>query len=171
VRFNRAISESILGVRRLRRPYGQAAPPASFGVPLRPQPINATASLQPIIDLGLALKALDVAKLGARIMSLDLPLVLGDALVFEFDSGFAHAAVMAAFGRRDQRGCSSRLGRRPTGADMTAHNPECASAWPIDACNMIPPRVPNDDDDEEDEGENGDDPEDEEPAVIREPDE
>jgi hypothetical protein len=53
---------------------------------------------------------------------------------------------------------------------MTAHNPECASAWPIDACNMIPPRVPNDDDDE-DEDDNGDDPEDEEPAVIREPDE
>jgi hypothetical protein len=53
---------------------------------------------------------------------------------------------------------------------MTAHNPECVFAWPIDACNMIPPRVPNDDDDE-DEDENGDDPEDEEPAVIREPDE
>jgi hypothetical protein len=77
---------------------------------------------------------------------------------------------MAAFGRRGQRGCSSRLGRRPIGADMTAHNAECASAWPIDACNMIPPRVPNDDDDE-DEDDNGDDPEDEEPAVIREPDE
>jgi hypothetical protein len=81
-----------------------AIPPASFCVPLRPQPVNATASLQPIIDLGLAFKALDVAKLGARIVSLDLPLVLGDALVFEIDSGFAHAAVMAAFGRRGQRG-------------------------------------------------------------------
>jgi hypothetical protein len=38
-----------------------AAPPASFCVALRPQPINATASLQPIIDFGLAFKALDVA--------------------------------------------------------------------------------------------------------------
>jgi hypothetical protein len=45
-----------------------------------------------------------VAKLGARIVSFDLPLVLGDALVFEFDYGFAHAAVMAAFGWRGQRG-------------------------------------------------------------------
>jgi hypothetical protein len=162
------ISESILP-RRLRRPYGPAAPPASFGVPLRPKPINAMASLQPIIDLGLALKALDVAKLGARIVSLDLPLVLGEALVFEIDSGFAHAAVVAAFGRRGQRTCSSRLGRRPTGADMTARNPECAFVWPIDARNVIPPRVPNDD--EEDEDENGDDPDSEEPAVIREPDE
>jgi hypothetical protein len=74
-------------------------------VALRPQPINATASLQPLVDFGLALKALDVA-LGARIVSLDLPLVLGDALVFEFDSGFAHAAVMAAFGWRARGGCS-----------------------------------------------------------------
>jgi hypothetical protein len=29
-----------------------------------------------------------------------LPLVFGDALVFEFDSGFAHAALMAVFGHR-----------------------------------------------------------------------
>ena len=79
--------------------------PASFCVALGPQPIDATTSLQPLIDFGLALKALDVAKLGARIVRLDLPLVLGDALVFEFDSGFAHAAVMAAFVRRGQRGC------------------------------------------------------------------
>jgi hypothetical protein len=35
-----------------------------------------------------------------RMVSLDFPLVFGDALVFEFDSGFAHAAFMAVFGRR-----------------------------------------------------------------------
>jgi hypothetical protein len=99
-----------------------------------------------------------------------LPLVLGDALVFEFDSGSAHADVMAAFGRRGQRGCSSRPGRLPTGADMSAHILESASAWPVDAASMMPPRDPNDDDDEDEDG-SGDESEDEEPAVIREPDE
>jgi hypothetical protein len=74
--------------------------PPSFCVALRPQPIDATASLQPLVDFRFALKALDVANLGTRIVGLDLPLTLGDALVFEFDSGFAHAAVMAVFGRR-----------------------------------------------------------------------
>jgi hypothetical protein len=64
-----------------------------------------------------------------------------------------------------------RGARSPTGAYMTAHIPESASAWPVDATNMMPPRDPNDDDDEDVE-ENGDDEsEDEEPAVIREPDE
>jgi hypothetical protein len=29
-----------------------------------------------------------------------LPLVFGDALVFEFDSGFAHAALMTVFDPR-----------------------------------------------------------------------
>jgi hypothetical protein len=53
---------------------------------------------------------------------------------------------------------------------MPAHIPESASAWPVDAANMIPPRDPNDDD-EEDKDENGDESEDEEPAVVREPDE
>jgi hypothetical protein len=52
---------------------------------------------------------------------------------------------------------------------MIAHIPESASAWPVDATNMMPPRVPNDDDDDaEDED---DESEDEDPAVIREPDE
>jgi hypothetical protein len=144
------------------------AAPASFRIALRPQPINATASVQPVIDVSLALEALDVTKIGARIVSLDLPLVLGDALVFEFDSGFAHAAVMATFSWRGQQGCSSRPGRRPTGADMTARIPESDSAWPVDATNPVPPRNPNDDDDEDENGE--DESEDDEPAVIREPD-
>jgi hypothetical protein len=84
--------------------------PASLCVALRPQPIDATASLQPLIDFGLALEALDVANLGARIVSLDLPIVLGNALVFEFDLGFAHTAVIAAFGRRGQRMRRTRAG-------------------------------------------------------------
>jgi hypothetical protein len=128
--------------------------------------------LQPLIDFGLALKAFDVAKLGARIVSLDLPLVFGDTLVFEFDSGFAHAALMTVF---DPRGVvlpivrPRRGARGPTGANMTARIPESASAWPVDPTNMMPPRDPNDDDDGEDEEE--DESEDNEPAVIREPDE
>jgi hypothetical protein len=67
-------------------------------------------SLQPLIDFGLALEALDVAKLGTRIVSFDLPLVFGDALVFEFDSGFAYAPLMAVFGRRGQRACPTGRG-------------------------------------------------------------
>ncbi len=53
---------------------------------------------------------------------------------------------------------------------MTAHIPESASAWPVDAAEMMPPRNPKDDDDA-DEDENADESEEEEPAVIREPDE
>jgi hypothetical protein len=51
---------------------------------------------------------------------------------------------------------------------MTTHIPESASAWPVDAAKMMPPRDPNDDDDAE---EDEDSDESEEPAVIREPDE
>jgi hypothetical protein len=145
-------------------------PPASFCVALRSQPINTTVSLKPFIDFGLALEALDVAKLGARIVSLDLPLVLSDALVFEFDSGFAHAALCLLLAGGASGAARRSMGRRPTGADMTARIHENASAWPVDAAKMMPPRDPNDDDDEE-EDENGDESEDEEPAVIREPDE
>jgi hypothetical protein len=54
---------------------------------------------------------------------------------------------------------------------MTAHIPESASAWLVDAANMMPPRDPNRDDDEDDEENANDESEDEEPAVIREPDE
>ena len=72
----------------------------SFCVALRPQPNNTAASLQPLIDFRLAFEALDVAKLSAGIVSLDLPLAFGDALIFEFDSWFAHATVIAAFDRR-----------------------------------------------------------------------
>jgi hypothetical protein len=49
--------------------------------------------------------------------------------------------------------------------------PQSASAWPVHAASMIPPRDPDDDDDE-DEDENRDDKsEKDEPAVIRGPDE
>jgi hypothetical protein len=62
--------------------------------------LDRQARLRPLSDFGVALEAFDVAKLSAGIVSLDLPLVLGDALLFEFDSSFAHVAVVAVFGRR-----------------------------------------------------------------------
>jgi hypothetical protein len=62
------------------------------------------------------------------------------------------------------------MAERPTGANMTAHIPESASAWSVDATNMMPPRDPNDDDDDAEDGDD-DESEEEEPAVIREPDE
>jgi hypothetical protein len=50
-----------------------------------------------------------------RFRCLDLPIVLGDALVFEFDSGFAQAALMAVFGRCSQRSSGIRgRARGPT---------------------------------------------------------
>jgi hypothetical protein len=54
---------------------------------------------------------------------------------------------------------------------MIAHIPENASAWPVDAVNMMPPRDPNDEDDEDDEEDGDEESEDDEPAVIRDPDE
>jgi hypothetical protein len=54
---------------------------------------------------------------------------------------------------------------------MTAHIPESASPWPIDAGYMMPPRDPNDDDDEGEDENRDDESEDDEPAVVREPDE
>jgi hypothetical protein len=53
-----------------------------------------------LVNLRFALETLDVANLGTRILSFDVPLILCDALVFECDSGFSHVAVMAVFGRR-----------------------------------------------------------------------
>jgi hypothetical protein len=92
----------------LSRRHEPRAPDASFRVTLGPQPIDTATSLQPFVDFGLALEAFDVAKLAVGTVSLDLPLALGDALVFEFDSGLAHAAVMPAFGWRGQRGAARR---------------------------------------------------------------
>ena len=54
---------------------------------------------------------------------------------------------------------------------MTAHIPESASDWPVEATNMMPPRDPNDDDDEDENENEKEESEDEQPAVIREPDE
>src|SRR5208282_1999607 len=62
----------------------------SFRVALRSQPIDTAGSLQPLVGLGFALEPLDVADIGPRIMGLNLPVVLGDALVLEGNARFAH---------------------------------------------------------------------------------
>jgi hypothetical protein len=59
--------------------------------------------LQPLIDLGLAFKALDVPNLGPCIMGFDLPIAFGDPLHFENDTLFSHEAEYQPFG----------LGRKP----------------------------------------------------------
>jgi hypothetical protein len=129
-------------------------------------------SLQPFVDLGLALEALDLTNFGAGIVSFDLPLVLGDAVVFEFDSGFAHAAVMAAFGRRSY-GLPRPTVMRPTGADMTAHVPESVSAGFLDLTvirDALPPRDPDDDqEDEDDEDDEGDEDDEDDEAHCSQP--
>jgi len=62
----------------------------SLRVALRPQPIDAAGSLQPFVDVGFALEPFDIPGFDARIFSEDLPILLGDALHFEGDSGFGH---------------------------------------------------------------------------------
>ena len=59
--------------------------------------------MQPFVDFGFALEPLDISRFGARIFSKDLPIILGDPLHFEGDSGFAHGADYAPSG----------LGRKP----------------------------------------------------------
>jgi len=75
---------------RLAKVPRAAAGPYSLRVPLRSQPIDAAGSLQPFVDVGFALEPFDIPGFDARIFSEDLPILLGDALHFEGDSGFAH---------------------------------------------------------------------------------
>jgi hypothetical protein len=57
----------------------------SFRVALRSQPIYAQAPLQPVIDFSFALKVLDVPNFGSGVVSLDFPIALREAVVFEGD--------------------------------------------------------------------------------------
>jgi hypothetical protein len=59
--------------------------------------------LEPFIDFILARQAFDVANLGAWIVRLNLPIVLGNPLHFEYDTKFSHEAEYALVG----------LGRKP----------------------------------------------------------
>jgi hypothetical protein len=72
--------------------------PGSFRVALGSQPVDAAGALQPFVDLGFALESLDISWFGARIFREDLPIVLGDPLHFEGDSGFAHGIDYAPSG-------------------------------------------------------------------------
>jgi hypothetical protein len=64
--------------------------------------------LQPVIDLGLALKALDVPNLGPCIMGFDLPIAFGNPFYFENDTLFSHEAEYEPSG----------LGRKPKKASL-----------------------------------------------------
>ena len=59
--------------------------------------------MQPLIDLGLAFKALDVPNLGPCIMGFDLPIAFSDPFHFENDTLFSHEAEYGPLG----------LGRKP----------------------------------------------------------
>src|SRR5207244_8075070 len=64
-------------------------------VALRLQPVDAAGSRQPLVDLGLALEALDVADFGSGVMRLDLPVAFLDPLHPEGHArGFCHARNM-----------------------------------------------------------------------------
>ena len=77
---------------------GRRVATRSLRVALRSQPVDAAGSLQPFVDVGFALEALDISGFGSRIFSEDLPIVLGDPLHFEGDSGFAHSSEYAQSG-------------------------------------------------------------------------
>jgi hypothetical protein len=111
--------ERLLGVERAlldgdpaagRRATGAGC---SFRVALRSQPIYAPTSLQPLVNFSLALKTPDVSDLGCGVVSLDLPIVLCDALVFEIDARFAHGAFLR---QRPLR--VSRSKKSPAGAEQ-----------------------------------------------------
>jgi hypothetical protein len=70
-----------------------------FGVALGSQPVYATASLHPFVDVGFALEAFDISGFGARIFGEDLPIILGYPLHLEGDSGFAHTSEYAPSGQ------------------------------------------------------------------------
>jgi hypothetical protein len=77
----------------------------SFRVALRPQPVYASTSLQPLVNFSFALKSLDVLNFGTGAMSLDLPVALCDALVFKddprrFTHGHQYAVVRVRAARR-----------------------------------------------------------------------
>jgi hypothetical protein len=54
--------------------------------------------LQPLIDLGLALKAIDVPNLGPWIMGFDLPIAFSDPFHFKNDALLSHEAEYQPFG-------------------------------------------------------------------------
>jgi hypothetical protein len=90
----RDTSSGIAGLNSAWRPKGAW----SLRVALRSQPVYAARSRQPFIDVGFALKPLNVPGLFSRILRQDLPIVLSNPLHFEGDSGFCHNAEYAQSG-------------------------------------------------------------------------
>src|ERR1700722_6087755 len=67
----------------------------SFRVALGPQPPDLAVAVEPLIDLGFGLEAVDVSDLDAGAVRLDLPVALGDPLQLEDDSRrFSHSRNM-----------------------------------------------------------------------------
>jgi hypothetical protein len=65
-----------------------------LGVALGAKPGDTTVSVQPLVNICLALEPLDAPFLGAWVLGNDLPIVFGDPLYSENDSGFfAHPAL------------------------------------------------------------------------------
>ena len=65
-----------------------------LGVALGAKPGDTTVSVQPLVNIGLALEPLDAPVLGAWVLGNDLPIVFGYPLYPESDSGlFAHPAL------------------------------------------------------------------------------
>src|ERR1700731_191498 len=95
----------------------------SFRVALRSQPIYASASLQPLINFSFALKPLDVPNFDSGVVSLDLPVTLCNAFVFEDNPrSFAHGHQYAVV-RNRLLGGSIRLIQRygdagPSGEEL-----------------------------------------------------
>src|SRR5256885_15966922 len=82
---------------------------ALLRVALRSQPVDAAGAVQPFIDLGLGLEALDVADFLFRMDRLDLPVAFRDPLQFENDARFfAHDFHYAPVWRQIQRPASAR---------------------------------------------------------------
>jgi hypothetical protein len=70
----------------------------SFCVTLRSQPRDLALSRQPLINIGLAYKPLDVPNFSARTVGLYLPIAFGNALAGKDDAGrFAHNANMTPY--------------------------------------------------------------------------
>jgi hypothetical protein len=73
----------------------------SFRVALRSEPIDAPASLQPLINFSLALKRFDVPNFDSGVVSLDLPVVFCNSVVLEGNPRrFAHGGQYGVLWRR-----------------------------------------------------------------------
>jgi len=66
-----------------------------LGVALGSQPVDAAASIQPLINFGLALETLDDSVLDTRKLRQDLPVIVGNSKHLECHSLLCHAILCA----------------------------------------------------------------------------